>query len=40
MSNMNQNNYEKAIRWAEKGILPFFLKKEIKKYNSIKLIEK
>ena len=32
-------NYEKAIRWAEKGILPGFLKDDIKKYNGIKLIK-
>lgn len=32
-------NYDKAIRWAEKGMLPKFLEEDIKRYSGIKLIE-
>ena len=33
------HNYEKAIMWAEKGILPEYLNKDMKMYNGIKLIK-
>lgn len=31
-------NYDKSLMWLEKGIIPEFLREDIKKYISIKLI--